>query len=340
MAIDAFGLPLAADPLIDEANRRKRRRRLVVAAAFVGAVAIGVTLTLALRPHGPESPRAGGPPASAGRTSEAEAGAKAERFLRGLTLPPGARRVSDQTGNAVAGNVNFGTNVFTQYAYRHAFWKVGAPLASVVAFMRRHPPSTFTLDGVGNAETYPYEGVWFNGRSAGGRVPDRILVSLVPSHGVTILRVDAAVVWTVPRSPREVVPATVREVDFHTLALQPLARQMGATPVNRAVTDPSEVALIVRWFNALNVVQPNTYVLCMAIIGTPVKLTFRSASGGAVAHALVPSGPASSCSAIQFTLHGQRQPALIDSTPEQGMAFMQRVGRLLGVQFGPARSRP
>jgi hypothetical protein len=50
---------------------------------------------------------------------------------------------------------------------------------------------------------------------------------------------------------------------------------------------------------------------------------------------LAPSVPASSCETIQFTIHGQRQTPLIDSTPESGQAFVERVQRLLGIRFVP-----
>jgi hypothetical protein len=186
----------------------------------------------------------------------------------------------------------------------------------------------FSSGAVGHVFT-DYQGTVFDGRFVGGRLENRILVSFVPSHGATIIRVDAGVPWTVPRPPSEVLPAAVREVDIRS--------SVPSHRWTRHVTDPREVALIRRWFNDLNVVQPNTTVLCAAdgMSAWPVQFTFRSASGGERARALVPNYAASICGEIQFTLHGERQTPLIDSTPFNGMAFIYRVQSLLGLSLGP-----
>lgn len=118
-------------------------------------------------------------------------------------------------------------------------------------------------------------------------------------------------------------------------------RRAGAKPVARRVTDPRQVGRIVRWFDALNVVQPRTYVMgCVLVLTVPVRFVFRSAKGAALASAVVPSVPASSCEQIRFTRHGQPQTPLIDSTPEGGDSFIERVPRLLRVRFGPRKPGP
>jgi hypothetical protein len=269
-----------------------------------------------------------------------ETGREAERLLRRVVLPRGARRISQRTGNGLVSSPNLGVNIFTQYEYRHAFWRVPESRHSVVAFLKRHAPPGFRLTYVGNAATYPYRGVEFDSWSVGGRISNRLLVSLVPHQGSTTVRVDAGVVWTYPRSPREVVPAAVREIDIRSLRLQSALRRAGARKVSRRVTDPRKVARIIRWFDALNVVQPNTYVVgCQLVLSVPVRFVFRSAPGATLASAIAPSVPASTCEQIQFTIRGQPQPSLVDSTPEQGMAFIDRVQRLLRVRFGPRNSR-
>jgi hypothetical protein len=212
------------------------------------------------------------------------------------------------------------------------------PLRSVVAFLKRHPPPHFRLEGVGNAETYPHMGVWFDSRSVGGRMPSRLLVSLVPFEAGTAIRADAGVAWTHPRPPREVVPAGVREIVVRSFALQPALRRAGARRVTRRVTSPRKIARIVDWFDALNVVQPRTYVVgCALVLYVPVKFVFRSASGAVLADAIVPSVAASSCEQIQFAIRGRREMPLVDSTPVGGMAFIERVQRLLHVRFGPRK---
>jgi len=239
--------------------------------------------------------------------------------------------VPEQLARPAAKAPNYGTNVFTQYEYRHAFWQVPEPVSSAMDFYRHHAhtPAGFASGFVGYGLTNPYQGTVFDGRFVGGRVENRILVSFVPSHGATIIRLDAGVPWTVPRSPSEALPDAVREVDIRSYV--PSHRW------TRRVTDPRELALIRRWFNDLNVVQPNTMVWCAAdgMSAWPVQFTFRAANGGKLASALVPPYAASSCGEIQFTSHGERQPPLIDSTPFNGKAFVYRVEGLLGLSLGP-----
>lgn len=330
MTVDVPGLPIEVDPLIDEANRRKRRRRFLATAALAGVVALAVALTVALRAGGPESPRAGGPTATTGMTSPAEALSRAESLLSDITLPPGAQPLSERAGNAVAGTVQFGTDVFAEFADQHAFWRVRQSLPSVVAFMKEHPPSTFTLRGAQTDGSDPYANVWFTDLSAGGGVPDRINVELVRSNGATIIRGDAGAPWTYPRSRRQLVPATAREVDLsHTWGLHQLLRGAGETRVTRRVTDFRDVALIVSWFNALNV-APHVMVGCANGVKTYVKLTFRSAGGAEIASAFIPGAPASICTVIGFAAHGRSDTRLVDSTPYDGMSFAERLVRLLG----------
>ena len=141
--------------------------------------------------------------------------------------------------------------------------------------------------------------------------------------GRTFIRVDAGAAWVYPRSPSEVVPSGVRAIDV-----------VGGG-VSRSVTDPRKVARIVRWFDALNIVQPGQgTVSCMAVLASEVTFTFHSASG-AEASAIVPSRPADGCDPIEFSIGRHRQTPLIDSTPGKGMAFIDRVQRLLRVRFGP-----
>jgi hypothetical protein len=147
----------------------------------------------------------------------------------------------------------------------------------------------------------------------------RLLVSLVPVQGGTAIRVDAGVVWIYPRSPTEVVPATVRRIGIRS------------THVWR-VRSPAKVAQIVRWFDALYVAQPDTFPLSCPYIGAiPVEFTFRSASGTELASATVPNGASSSCNRIQFMIGATPQTDLVDSTPLNGHSFARRVARLLGI---------
>ncbi|MGH2977830.1 MAG: hypothetical protein ACRDKC_05600 [Gaiellaceae bacterium] len=121
------------------------------------------------------------------------------------------------------------------------------------------------------------------------------------------------------------VPSAVRELDIT------------GTGVSRRVTNPAQVARIVRWFDALNVVQPGKEIVsCPLVLAAKVTFVFRSASGDALASAMVPSqGAADGCNPIQFSVHGKRQTPLIDATPGKGKSFADRVQRLLGMSFNP-----
>ena len=163
-----------------------------------------------------------------------KAGREAEQLLRGIVLPPGAARLSQRKGNGVLSTANVGGNIFTQYEYRHAFWQVRESVVSVEAFFKRHRTPGFMLGASGGQPV----SIGFDGKPVGGRVgQEHLLVTLAPFAGSTVIRVDAGAAWTYPRSPREVVPAAVREIDIRSLPLQPALRRAGARRVSRRVTD-------------------------------------------------------------------------------------------------------
>jgi hypothetical protein len=103
--------------------------------------------------------------------------------------------------------------------------------------------------------------------------------------------------------------------------------------VSRQVTDPAQVARIVRWFEALPADHRRGIFACPLIrADSPtVRFDFRGASGSVVAQARMLdafrgfSGP---CNPIAFSILGHRQ------TPRIGGSFLLRVQRLLGVRFG------
>jgi hypothetical protein len=200
-------------------------------------------------------------------------------------------------------------------------------VSSAISFVKRHPLSGF--DWGHPVETRPgpaanWTRLQFGGSITGGHPPWAGLTFwFVPSNGLTVIRIDAQVAWIYPRSPREVIPAAVSKIGV----------RYGQHA--RRVTSPSKVSAIVRWFDALNVVQPDIAVYgCPYIDYVPVGFVFRSAQGAVLATATVPSlGGASWCNQIKFSIGGHQQTPLIDSTPFQGKAFIDRVQRLLSVRF-------
>lgn len=242
-----------------------------------------------------------------------EAGREAQLLLRRAVLPRGARRIERP---AVLRQRDTGISLTSELAWRFSFWRVSMPLDLVSGFVKAHPPHGFHYYGGGGV----YPSLDFDNRAAGSK--KRLLtVDLARLAGRTVIRVEAGVAWIYPRSPREVVPAGVREIDIRNGRL------------SRSVTKPANVARIVRWFDALNVIQPGTTGLeCIFIPASRVTFVFRSADGGELARAVVPSRPASACGAIEFSIGGKRQTPLIDATSGR-RAFSSRVQRLLGVRF-------
>jgi hypothetical protein len=263
-------------------------------------------------------------------TRRREASRKAEKLLRRVVLPPGAvrvRRLPAHSSEVLLAS-QLGVSMETKFADRHAFWSVRRPLAGVDRFLKAHPTAGLSWDSGGSdvGPGPPNAIESFYGRLVGGRPVQRLLsFALAREKGRTFIRVDAGAAWVYPRSPREVLPAGVREIDI------------SGGGVSRHVTARTKVARIGRWFDALNIVQPGQGVVSCAI-GPPydVKFVFRAASGAELAGAIVPDGPTDGCHPIRFTIGGRRQTPLIDSTPGRGRAFIDRVQRLLRIRF-PAR---
>lgn len=238
---------------------------------------------------------------------------KAQRLLHRVVLPPGARPIGEP---AILAQRDTAVSIASELAWRFAFRRVRMPLESVYTFVKTHPPRGFRYSGGGGL----YRSLDFDNAAAG---PGQLLltVDLARLAGHTVLRLEAGVPWIYPRSPREVVPAGVREIDIRDRL------------VNRRVTGPARVARIVRWFDALHVVQPGTTgIECLLILASRVTFTFRSRDGARLATAVAPSSPASACGSIAFSIRGHRQTPLIDSTFGR-RAFVSRVQRLLGLRL-------
>lgn len=253
-----------------------------------------------------------------------EAGREAERLLHRIALPRGTRHTHEPAGVDVLSRSGLGTSMLTEFAERHGFWRVRAPLAGVVGFFKTHSLRGF--DQPSSAGSVPGQRpVWrsldFDGPVAGGRPMQRMFtITVVALHGSTVLRIDAGAAWIYPRSPREVVPAGVRRIKIRD------------EDAERLVTDPAKVARIVRWFDGLNVAPPDAHVICGATIASRARFVFRSASGARLATAVVPSRPGDGCSPILFSIGGRRQAPLVDATFGR-RAFVNRVQRLLGLRL-------
>jgi hypothetical protein len=289
-------------------------KRLILVGA---ALAVVVTATASANPSSRSVKSI-----AAGRRQAA--GRAAEKLLRSFVAPPRARVLRHRPSGAgsLLSRGQLGIFLFAELAKRHAFWQVRAPIDSVVAFEKAHVPGGFVLASSGRTSGRPRNvELEFDGPVADAHPPRGLLgVAIVQLRGSVVLRVDAGAAWIYPRSPLERVPADVREVD------------LTASHVSRHVKDPAKVSEIVRWFDALNIVQPGTErISCPLVLRRSVKLAFRSATGAILARAVDPAGSASVCDPIEFNIRGHQQTSLIDGFRRPSFAY--RLQRLLGVRL-------
>ena len=245
----------------------------------------------------------------------------AKRLLSQVVLPAGAQSLAAEPsgdGGLLRGPFQIPAGKLVD---RDQLWQVSKPLDSVIAFVKAHPPQDAPKTGPGGGSVggpgYPSnKTLIFALPGISGRVSNRWLdITLVAlPDGTTGVRADAQEIWIVPRPRTEVVPRGVREIGGSV-----------------HVVKKANVARIIRWFNRLPTVQPGV-VHCpiAALPSTTLTLSFRSASGAALARASFGiRGPGNGlistrCNPIAFSIRGKRRTPLI------GGHFLLRVERLLG----------
>ena len=231
---------------------------------------------------------------------------KAEKLLAKIPLPAGARPTRTAP---VFLREQAWCEKNTSYGCRMGFWRLRSPQAAVMRFMERHALPGYANEG---ADRLVGRSSWYDILSA-------------RQHGWTFVRIDASVPWFYPRSPQEVVPSTVREIDIHEAG------------IDRAVTSPRRVEQIIRWFDQLHAVRPGD--ICGPTSGTgfppppPLTFSFRAAGHAEVASAVVPAGSASDCDPIGLAIGGNAQRPLKDFGGGWSLSvrdtFVSRVRNLL-----------
>jgi len=142
--------------------------------------------------------------------------------------------------------------------------------------------------------------------------------------GGTALRVDAQVVWIVPRPSTEAVPRGVRFVTATGRSVDILTGRVTTTgPVD--VTEPGKVARIVSLVNELPLAQPGP-IACPLDTGAGAVLKFYDRQGGPVV-AQADAGE-SGCGLISFWLRGKVEPPL-----SGGPGLIEHLNRLLGTHL-------
>lgn len=187
----------------------------------------------------------------------------------------------------------------------HTIWKVHAPFDKVSAFEQMRLPRGAKSIGHGFASgPTRSEQLMFSLPALHGRVSSReLIIDVEPlGHGWTGIRVDAQDVWVVTRDPDEKLPAGVRRIEVHS----------SNTALAGRITARTQVARIVRSFDALRVVQPWTYH-CPMIRGDHVSLSFLDKRGTVLATAggLYVRGSLGPCNSVAFSINGHSQKPLV-----------------------------
>lgn len=238
------------------------------------------------------------------KTAANERAAKrdAARNLRLAILPPGSRHIAKAPDNALGHRSPDWTPALID---RHAFWKVHKTFAAVAAFEKTHVPRGAKVD-TPNCACGPTVGADFSFSfpALRRRVSSRQLsIEIAPlAHGWTGVRVDALDVWVVARDTDEKVPSGVRTIEI---------RRSDKALAHR-ITARATVGRIVRWFDALPVVQPVTYH-CPMLRGPRVRLAFLGTGGTVLATAdgLQIRGLSGPCNAVSFHVGGRAERPLV-----------------------------
>jgi hypothetical protein len=246
---------------------------------------------------------------------ERAAAREAKRLLRAFVLPPRARRIA-QPPNYAGVMRQYGPAPLSEVADAHHFWSVRMPRKAVVAFLRRHRLHGFKPSGATWGTRDPHYLVMSSRATDGTRYLNVTTVGL-PTR--TLLRVDVLVEWTYPRAPTEKVPSDTMVIVLH------------APKVSTEVTDPVQVARIVRWFDALPVSPPGIAVMCPLGVPPDITLSFRNARGAWLAQAKLPPTLATICESIAVSIGGRDQKPLVDRAHSE--SFVHRLQQLVGVQL-------
>lgn len=278
------------------------KRLLLLASVFVLVVTVSGAVAKAT------SPTTSGPVQAIATQRERAALREAKALMREFVPPPGARATRRPPGYASVRVLRQSSGaVAAEFASVHGFWSVRTPLKTVTAFVRAH-----RLHGFGHfgAMWYTREPHYLAMGSSWPAAPDSVPrryfdVTVVALPHVTVLRADATVVWTYPRSPSETVPADVRMIDIHV-------PQDKHPRIIRVLNGP-KLTRIIRRFDALPIAPPGVHTACPLTLHSYITLKFRTHRGVPLATAIVPRTSAGICQPIGFKIGSHIQRPLIDN---------------------------
>lgn len=248
---------------------------------------------------------------------------EASKLLAGLHVPAGATAVSgDPSAGRHLGSASL-VGASAELVDLHRFWRVSASPAEVLEWFQAHRPAGTTVAGTGVAS-----GPGYSVSSIAFWLPPVKNVLLSRELGVSIaaarggdaaIRVDAQVVWYLPRPKWERVPAGSTQVDVTVTRTDVKTGQQSSS--SQTVTAAATVGKIVSLVDRLPMDQLGP-VPCPVDLGPDATLEFLSASGASLATA---TAQGEGCGLVSFAIRGRSEPQLAD-----GGELVERLGKLLG----------
>jgi hypothetical protein len=203
---------------------------------------------------------------------------QAERELRSVELPPGARRVAHSPAPILEGAL--ATRGEPNLAQRWEWLEAPGSVRGTARWFRTHSPANSYLEARGDlgSSLEPGSSLWFDVSERSRRVygPSVILaITALPGHRVGI-RLEVQQVWITPHPAAAKVPGAAR-------VLYVSRASGGGKPRWQVIRAPRRVRRIARVINHLPAAQPQV-VYCPESFGAHVRVTmkFKEREGGPV----------------------------------------------------------
>lgn len=303
---------------------RRGVRRTVVAAGIGLCVLTGCAAA--------SKPSAGGPPLPSAAANARAAHAAAAGLLAKVVLPPGAVAASSDPSRAQLSQPQVTIGPSPQLIDLHRFWRVPEQPRTVKRWIEAHRPAHWT-EPVWSGEGIPW-GALFEPPNGSGPIEREVISSedLVSSvaaakGGGSALRVDAQVIWIVPRPASERVPANVTGLKITSTGDEAPARSI-------TINEISRVRQIAEIIDGLPIEQASDGCTAPSPDPHPQVVTFSFFArprGPAVAQAIQQAdvgGAQIPCSPMSFSIDGETQTPLWE-----GPSALEKIGRTLGIRL-------